>query len=215
MRTIVVDPVAPDRTAVSEAAGTLAGGGLVAFPTETFYGLGADPWNERAIEALYHAKGRPARVPILLLLAGEDQVPDAAVATPAPFEVLARRFWPGPLTLVVEARPTLPARVTSGSGTIGLRVPSAPIPRAIARALGRPITGTSANLSGAPPARLPAEVAAAFAGPPSALDLLVDGGPAPGGEPSTVVDLTGASPRLVRAGAIAFEAIMAALGGRV
>src|SRR5262249_19071646 len=103
----------------------------------------------------------------------------------------------------------------SGSGTIGLRVPPAAIPRAMARALGRPITGTSANLSGAPPARLPAEVAVAFAGPLSGLDLLVDGGPAPGGGPSAVVDLTRGEPRLVRAGAIAFESVQAALGGGV
>jgi L-threonylcarbamoyladenylate synthase len=215
MRTIAVDPDAPAPASVAEAAGVLAGGGLVAFPTETYYGLGADPWNERAIEALYRVKGRPEHMPILLLLAGEDQVADAAAATPDDFGVLARRFWPGPLTLVVEARATLPARVSSGSGTVGLRVPPAAIPRSIARALGRPITGTSANLSGTPPSRLASEVAAIFGDSSSALDLLVDGGPAPGGAPSTVVDLTGSAPRLVRAGAIAFEAILAALGRRV
>jgi L-threonylcarbamoyladenylate synthase len=215
MRTIAVDPHDPAPAAVADAQRVLAAGGLVAFPTETFYGLGADPWNERAIEALYRAKGRPEHLPILLLLAGEDQATAAAAEPPPAFAVLARRFWPGPLTLVVAARASLPARVTSGTGTIGLRVPPAAVPRAIARALGRPITGTSANLSGTPPARLAAEVAAAFPEPASALDLLIDGGPTPGGAPSTVVDLTSAAPRLVRAGAIAFEAVRAALGAGV
>lgn len=211
----MVDPLAPAPEAIADAARILSAGGLVAFPTETFYGLGADPWNERAVDALYRAKGRPDHLPILLLLAGEDQVSAAATGVPAAFDVLARRFWPGPLTLVVPACATLPARVGSGSGTIGLRVPPAPIPRALARAFGRPITGTSANLTGAPPARDAAQVAAALGGPSGGIDLLVDGGEAPGGEPSTVVDLTGPAPRLVRAGAIPFEAVQAALGGGV
>src|SRR5262245_14837714 len=211
MRTIAVDPVAPDPDGIASAARALADGELVAFPTETFYGLGADPWNPEAIDALYRAKGRPEQMPILLLLADEDQASVASETTPEAFTVLARRFWPGPLTLVVKARATLPAGVTASGGTIGMRVPSAAIPRALARALGRPITGTSANRTGAPPARLAREVADALGEAASALGLLVDGGPAPGGQPSTVVDLTGGAPRLIRSGAVAFDAVLAAL----
>lgn len=214
MRTIALDPVDPDPAGVLAAAEVLAGGGLVAFPTETFYGLGADPWNERALEALYRVKGRPEHMPILLLLADEAQASTVAGPPRADFAVLAHRFWPGPLTLVVEARPELPARLTSGTGTIGVRLPSAAIPRALARSFGRPVTGTSANRTGDPPARLAREVALSLRSAPGGvdlLDLLVDGGPAPGGQPSTVVDLTGPAPRLVRAGAVPFEEILTAL----
>jgi L-threonylcarbamoyladenylate synthase len=231
MRTIVLDPRDPDPAGVARAAEVLASGGLVAFPTETFYGLGADPESAAGLEALYRIKGRPESMPILLLLADEAQADAAAERTPPAFGILARRFWPGPLTLVVEARASLSARLTSGTGTIGMRVPSAAIPRALARALGRPITGTSANRTGAPPARRASEVVPALgmgggdpgdareelhAAPPATTDtlaLLVDGGETPGGAPSTVVDLTGAAPRLVRSGAVAFAAVMDALGG--
>ena len=129
MRTIAVDPVAPDPDGIAAGARALAEGELVAFPTETFYGLGADPWNPDAIDTLYRAKGRPEHMPILLLLADEDQASLASGTTREAFTVLARRFWPGPLTLVVEARATLPAGVTAAAGTIGMRVPSAAIPR--------------------------------------------------------------------------------------
>ena len=231
----MLDPVAPDPAGMALAVAVLDGGGLVAFPTETFYGLGADPWNERALEALFQVKGRPESMPILLLLADSAQAEAAAERVPAAFVALARRFWPGPLTLVVEARAGLPSRLTSGTGTIGMRVPSAAIPRALARGLGRPVTGTSANRTGAPPARDARDVAASLCGDdwdgdgwnreagdaggnrhsrgeaPVTLDLLLDGGASPGGEPSTVVDLTGRGPRLVRAGAISFDAVLEAL----
>src|SRR5262245_21681165 len=212
MRTIAVDSVSPAPEVIAEAVEALCAGRLVAFPTETFYGLGADPWHGGALQDLFLIKGRPGRMPILLLLADEAQASRAAKRPPRSFGILARRFWPGPLTLVVEALPSLPEGVTAGTGTVGLRVPAAAIPRALASSYGSPITGTSANRTGGQPARMAKEVAAAFAGEEEALDLILDGGPTPGGAPSTVVDLTGDAPRLVRAGAIGFESVLAALG---
>lgn len=207
---IRVDAQAPDPLILVRGVDSLRAGGLVAVPTETYYGLAVDPWNPLALEKLFAAKGRPQNAPILLLLAGTDQIPAVAAITPTAAR-LAARFWPGPLTLVLPALPHVSSRLTGGGATIGLRVPGLALPRAMALALGRPITGTSANASGAPPTAsadgLPDAMGDRFA----SVDLVLDGGATPGGMPSTVVDLCGTSPRAIREGAIPFEAILRAL----
>ena len=208
MQTLAVDPQSPDPAVLALAVDLLRGGGVVAFPTETFYGLGADPRSEDGLEALWSAKGRVAGAPLLLLLGGMEQALQAARDLPPCFDVLARIFWPGPLTLVVPARDDLSARVTAGTGTVGIRVPGLTLPRALARSLGGPITGTSANRSGSTPASTAEETRESLG---SGIALVLDGGPAPGGSPSTVVDLCGGEIRLIRQGVLPFERILASL----
>ena len=214
----MIDPDEPATVGIGRAAEALRLGKVLAFPTETYYGLAADARNERALAAIHEAKGRPAGSPILLLLASLDQLGavavydrlDSAGALLADaVAVLASSFWPGPLTIVLPARPELSPLLTAGTGTIGVRVSSLPLARGLAAALGHPITGTSANRSGEPPARTAAEARDALAG---RIDGVIDGGTTPGGAPSTVVELTSGAPRLVRGGAVPFDRILAALG---
>ena len=218
---IRIDPINPEAGAVERAARLLASGGIVAFPTETFYGLGADPSQEEALSRLMDMKGRGENSPILLLLSEISQTALVAEPLPSAFERLSSSFWPGPLTLVVHARAGVSRRITAGTGTVGVRLPSAAAPRAIARALGRPITGTSANRTGRSPSATAAAVLRALGTEPdparstraTGLDLVLDGGPSPGGAASTVVDLTGREPRLVREGRIPYARVLAILSG--
>jgi L-threonylcarbamoyladenylate synthase len=199
LQVLHVDPALPRAERVERAARTIAEGEVVALPTETFYGLAVDPFQPRALHRLNELKGKAPDSPALLLLADVEQARQVAGPLPGPFASLAASFWPGPLTLVVPACDRLPPEVSGGRGTVGVRVPGLALPRRLAAALGRPITGVSANLHGEAPARTAAEVARVF---PRGLGLLLDGGPAPGGAASTILDLTGPVPRLVRAGAI-------------
>jgi len=204
---IPVLPSSPDEPRderVEAAARVLRSGGVVAAPTETFYGLAVDPFDPGAVRRLLALKGKPERSPILLLLGGAWQVEDVASHLPDSFLALSERFWPGPLTIVVRAAPRVPEEITGGAGTVGIRVPGLALPRQLARALARPITGTSANVHGGDPCRTAAEVVRAF---PEGLDLVLDGGPTPGGAPSTVLDLSGDRPRIVREGAVPATAL--------
>jgi L-threonylcarbamoyladenylate synthase len=171
----------PTPADLARAAALIAAGGVVIFPTETFYGLAADPWQPAAVDRVIALKGRPDGAPILLVL--PDLAAVDAVAGPVPDAArrLMARHWPGPLTLVLPARPGLAAAVTGPRG-VGVRVSSHPVAAALARACGRAITATSANRSGAPPATDPAVAAADLPG----ADALLDGGPTAGGPPSTV-----------------------------
>ncbi|HXI46869.1 MAG TPA: L-threonylcarbamoyladenylate synthase [Candidatus Acidoferrales bacterium] len=192
-----------------EAIRVLRDGGIVAVPTDTVYGLAAWLETPGGIERLFEAKGRSADRAIAVLLADAAQAETLAVLTPAARR-LAEAFWPGGLTLVLAQRPdrpALPAALTGGRPTIGLRVPDHPAPRALAAALG-PLPTTSANVSGEPEARDANEIKARLG---AALDLILDGGPAAGGAPSTVVDVSGQEPRILRIGAIASEAIESCL----
>ena len=201
--------VADDVAGRAEAIGVLRAGGIVAIPTDTVYGLAVRLETPGGIERLFEAKGRPADRAIAVLLADVGQAEALALLPPAGRR-LADAFWPGGLTLVLAQRPDrppLPASLTGGRPTIGLRVPDHPAPRALAAALG-PLPTTSANASGEPEARDAAEIEARLG---AVLDLVVDGGPAAGGAPSTVVDVTGPEPRLLRVGAIAPEAIESCL----
>ena len=190
------------------AVAALARGALVVFPTETFYGLGADALRPEAVAAVAAAKGRDAGKPIAVIASEPAMLARIVVAPPAAARRLMERFWPGPLTLVLAARPGLPPALTAGTGTIGVRVSAHPVARALAAALGAPITATSANPGGALP---PVEVARARAYLGDAVAEYVDGGTLPGGSASTVVSVAAGAARLIRAGAVSVEALRSAL----
>lgn len=185
----------PERVAAAVAA--LEAGQVAALPTETFYGLAVDCGNAEAMLGLNRLKRKCETAPMLLMMEGPGQVSTVADAVPPKFEELAQLFWPGPLTLVISASPRLPAEVSGGRGTVAVRVPGLALPRHLARALGRPITGVSANLHGQRPCRTAADVAGIF---PEGVAVILDGGPTQGGAPSTIVDLTGERPTLLREG---------------
>ena len=200
--------VRDDEAGRAEAVRILRAGGIVALPTDTVYGIAADLAIAGGIERLFEAKRRPADRAIMLLLAYAAQASDLA-EWPATAAALAEAFWPGGLTLVLAQRSglDLPAVLTGGRPTIGLRVPDHPAPRALAATLG-PLPVTSANVSGLPEAATAAEILAQLG---EAIELIIDGGPSHGGPASTVVDCTGAVPRILRGGAITPEAIAASL----
>ena len=210
MRRVFVDPDAPQRDAIEEAAKWILAGGLVALPTDTLYGLAADPFSTAAVARVFAAKGRAAERALPLIAADAAQVATHLGRLSATAELLAARFWPGPLTLILAAPRGLAADVTGGLGTVGVRVPDHGVARAICAACERPVTATSANVSGEPASSDPAEVERTLG---DRIDLLIDAGPTPGGAASTIVDATGAEPRLVRAGAIPWEEIDAWLRG--
>jgi L-threonylcarbamoyladenylate synthase len=199
----------PDDAAGRAAAiAELTAGGLVAMPTDTVYGVGVALYAKKGLQRLFEAKDRPLDKAIVLLVADIEQAAGVgAISTTA--RILAERFWPGGLTLVLAQRPEagLPAALTGGAATIGVRVPNHDCPRAIASVLG-PLPVTSANLSGGPDAR---DAAAVMAQLGDRIDLVLDGGAARGGTPSTVVDCSGDVPRILRAGAISAEDIESAL----
>jgi L-threonylcarbamoyladenylate synthase len=192
---------------VREAAAVLRRGGLVAYPTETFYALGALARDGAAVDRLARVKGRPDGKPLPLLAADRAAV-DAVAEVGGAAARLAERFWPGPLTLVLPARAELPAAITAGTGTVGVRVPGSELARALAREAGFALVATSANLAGAPPPASPDALAPELR---DRLDHVLDAGATPGGLPSTVVAVEGEDIRLVRAGAVPFEALRRAL----
>ncbi len=207
-------PVIPSRDVLARGAAldriveTLLRGGIVAYPTETFYGLGVNATSAAAVERLLAAKGRSKDDPIPLIIACAEDLARIAREIPEAARVLAARFWPGPLTLVLRADPALPEVITAGTGKVGVRVSSHPVAAAIAEASVFPITATSANVSGAQAARRPEEISGALR---DALDLLVNAGRTPGGPASTVLDVTEEVPRILREGPIASADIRAAL----
>ena len=188
-----------DDAVLLEAARMLAKGGIVACPTETFYALAVDAWQEKALQRLLEIKGRPAAKAILVLVADQDMAAEVAdVSTPLTKNLMSR-FWPGPLTLILPARAGLPRPLTAGTATIGVRQPGHPLAQRLCQLYGRPLTGTSANLSGRRPLSLAAEVEQELG---ELIDLILEDGPCRGGLPSTILNVTVAPPRLVRAGAI-------------
>lgn len=198
-----VDPHAPSPEALAEGVRTLRAGGIVALPTETFYGLAADPFLPGTLAAVNRLKEKDATSPILLLLADLAQAAPLMAAAPRAFLALAS-LWPGPLTLVVPASDAVPPEVSGGRGTVGIRVPGLALPRLLAARLGRPLTGVSANRTGQAPPTCAAQVQVAF---PEGLALILDGGETAGEAPSTVVDLTVEPPRLLREGALSWAAL--------
>lgn len=184
-----------------EAARVISNGGVIAFRTDTFYGLGADPFNRDAIVRIKDLKGREDDKPILLLISDESEV-DRFIEQSDFFKLVAKGHWPAPLTLIGVARPDIPGELTAGTKSLGVRLPDDDEVRSLVRACGGALTATSANISGQPPARTAKEVEHYF---PVGIDLIIDGGESKAAEASTVLDLNGAKPRLIREGAITRE----------
>jgi L-threonylcarbamoyladenylate synthase len=180
-------------------AETIGRGGVIAYPTDTFYGLGCDPFNEAAIERLFAIKGRERGKPILLIVSDPSIVARLTSGRNERFDRLSRRLWPGPLTFVLRASEQLPRGLTGETGTIGIRLPDHALCRRIVGAAGGVLTGTSANLTGRPSVATAGAVSSELG---RFLDLIVDGGRTPGGAPSTVLDVTQDPVRIVREGAI-------------
>jgi L-threonylcarbamoyladenylate synthase len=193
---------ASDPAALGEAARLLCQGGLIAFPTETYYGLGVDPFNVEALERLFAVKQRQPNKPVLVLVAEQPQVTELVAEVPAVFRRLMTAFWPGPLTLVFPGRASLPSLLTGGTGNIGIRQSPHPLAARLLRVFGGPITATSANRSGAPPATTAAEIQESLG---AEIDLILDGGTTPGGAGSTLVGLNEEEQLCcLRAGAVGF-----------
>jgi L-threonylcarbamoyladenylate synthase len=203
------DPRKPSEEALSEMTRILREGGIVAFPTETFYGLGVDARQEAAVEKIFRLKGRHLRNPISVIVDNERDVNSLVTATTEEARILMQRFWPGPLTLVFSAAPSVSSHLTGGSGKIGIRVSSHAIARLLAKGIAGPLTATSANLSGGKECSTAEEVIHLFG---DLLDAIIDGGPTPGGMGSTILDLTVSPPSVLRAGVISSAEILHCLG---
>lgn len=195
--------------ALARALEVLRRGGLVAFPTESFYGLAADIGHEAALRSLYVAKGRNSSEPLLILVDGAAAAEGLAQRVSPLARRLMRVFWPGGLTLVFDADPSVSRLLTAGTGKIGIRWSSHPLAAALPAGLGGPVTGTSANRSGSPPCVDAREVVAQLEG---RVDLILDGGRTAGLAPSTVLDVSGDAPRILREGMISEEALMKVIG---
>ncbi|MFH2103737.1 MAG: L-threonylcarbamoyladenylate synthase [Chloroflexota bacterium] len=190
--------------AIPAAVEVLCSGGLVAFPTDTVYGVGSLVFIQAAVESIYAAKDRPVEKAIPVLLGDVDDLAKVTAFVPEMALTLAARFWPGPLTLVVPKHPDLPEAI-SATPTVGVRVPDHAVARALLRAAG-PLAVTSANRSGQPSPRTAQEVIAQLGG---RIALVIDGGQTPGGVPSTVVNCLGAEPQVLREGPVSAEQIRA------
>jgi L-threonylcarbamoyladenylate synthase len=188
------------RDSLDEAVSAFKRGGVIAYPTETFYGLGVDPFNPGAIEKLFRLKGRSFKDPIPLIAARADAV-EAIVEEVGPIgQSLIERYWPGPLTIIFNAKKTLPGVLTAHTGKVGVRVPGSYEAQRLASAVGSLITSTSANPTGSPPPNSAKGVLDYFDG---LIDVIIDGGTLAARKPSTVVDVTGGTIELIREGAIA------------
>ncbi|HWQ14189.1 MAG TPA: L-threonylcarbamoyladenylate synthase, partial [Roseiflexaceae bacterium] len=201
-----VDPLHPDPSVIDEAAGVIRAGGLVAFPTETVYGLGANALDAAAVGRVFAAKGRPASDPLIVHLRAADQLAQVAVDIPPEAVELARRLWPGPLTLVLRRHLRVPPEVTAGRDTVAVRVPAHPVALALIAAAGVPVVAPSANLFSRPSPTTAQHVLEDLRG---RVDLVLDAGPAAIGIESTVVDLTSDPPALLRPGGVPAEELRA------
>lgn len=194
----------PDEEGIKKAGEIILKGGVIAFPTESFYGLGADAYNEEALRRIFKIKGREESKPLLLLIADVSWVAPLVKSIPPKAKILMEKFWPGPLTLVFEARDHLSPMITAGTGKVGLRISSNPLSQTLVATVNRPITGTSANLSGQPSLSLISEVIKILG---DKLDGILDGGETRGGLGSTVLDISGSTPLILRQGAVPYEAL--------
>jgi L-threonylcarbamoyladenylate synthase len=206
MRRIFVNPTRPHRDAVQEAAKFIRAGAVIAIPTDTLYGLAADPFSPAAVQRVFEAKGRGSDRPLPLIAADVAQITAHLGALPKAVARLAETFWPGPLTMLIAAPASLAPQVAAGTGRVGVRVPDNPVARAVCQAVGRPITATSANLTDEPATSDPDVVENTLG---DRIELLIDGGTTRGGPASTIVDVTVDPPVLVRAGAIPWEQVQA------
>ena len=192
-----------------ESAKTVSGGGVIAFRTDTFYGLGADPFNRDAVQKIKGLKGREDNKPILIVISDYDQLERFVTSQSPAFRLLAKKFWPAPLTLIGAAHSDLPKEITAGTETVGVRLPNDDRVRALVRACGGALTATSANPSHAAPATTALQVREYFG---ETIDLIVDDGEARTDRPSTVVDVSQGQAKLIREGVISWGEITEALG---
>ena len=204
---MIVPQTAPGLDRISTV---ISRGGVVAFRTDTFYGLGVDPFNREAISRIKELKGRDDRKPILIVISDYDELSRFIEDRSPAFDLLARRFWPGALTLIGKTRVAVPSELTAGTNSIGVRLPNDEKVRDLVRACGGALTATSANPSDLPPASTARQVGDYFG---DTIDLIVDDGEAKTTLPSTVVEAT-SQPKLIREGVISWAEIQAALGGQ-
>lgn len=197
-------PVAADKKSINHAAGLLRAGGVVAFPTETYYGLAVDPFNSHALERLFRVKRRPRQLPILVLVGKRSQLALLTNNIPSLYHHLMDSFWPGPLTLIFQALPTLPRQLTGQTGTVGIRYSPHPVANTLIQAFGGPVTATSANITGFPAATSAEDVARMF---DENIDLILDGGLTPGGKGSTLVGVKRDRLVCIRDGQIEFSRV--------
>ena len=200
----------PEASLVKYAADQIRAGEVLGMPTDTFYGLAADPFNLRAVDRVYDIKTRSRHKPLSLLIESVDQAEELAKKLPEEFYALARKFWPGPLTVIVKAGSRLPLKVTANTGNVALRVPDAAIPRAVVERFGLPVTATSANLQGASECTSASCVRDQIG---ERIPLIIDGGPTARSQPTTIVDLTLGAGRweILREGAIPTHEIVMTL----
>ncbi|MFN8528218.1 MAG: L-threonylcarbamoyladenylate synthase [Anaerolineae bacterium] len=203
-RVVTVNPIAPETDVIGQAAAILRAGGLVAFPTETVYGLGANATDAQAVERIFAAKQRPATDPIIVHIVRAPQLSEVAIDIPAVAHQLAAQFWPGPLTMVLHRSGVIPPNVSAGRDTVAVRMPSHPVAHALIEQAGVPIAAPSANTFSRPSATTAAHVLEDLDG---RIDLILDGGAAHIGLESTVIDLTGNIPTILRPGGVTVEAI--------
>ena len=194
---------------IQKAARIILQGGVIAFPTETFYGLAADARNEAAVKKIFQVKDRGEGKPILLLVAARSWLTGLAQEVNAQAERLMEEFWPGPLTLVFRASPYVSPLLTANTGKIGIRHSPHPVTQALVQAVGRPVTGTSANLSRRPSASTAQEVLHSIG---EGLDAILDGGKTAGGPGSTVLDVSGPSPQMIREGMLSLDELKPFIG---
>ena len=207
-RIFKIDAAEISAEAICHAASILRSGGIVLYPTETFYALGAIPWMAKAVNRVFEIKGRAREKPLPLIASDLQAVLSAASEWPESAEVLAGIFWPGPLSIIVPAVASLPPALHAGTGKIAVRVSSHPVASMLARASGGLIISTSANMAGEPPPQSPGAVTAKLL---QAVDVLLDAGNLQGGLPSAIVDVTVNPEALIRAGKITWEDIRGAL----
>ncbi len=207
---IKIDPLNPAKEAIDTAAEVIGRGGLVAFPTETVYGLGADALNPEAVERIFQAKGRPSDNPIIVHVAELEHLAVLTDDVSSPAKALIKRFWPGPLTLIFKKSARVPDIVTGGQATVAIRMPDNKVALALLRAFGGPIAAPSANLSGSPSGTTGMHVFKDFQG---RIDLILDAGPVEVGVESTVIDLsTTHPPTILRPGAVTIEQLRKTIG---
>jgi len=209
-RTVRLEPAGRAAAQAKGIARDLLAGAVAAYPTETFYALGAAACSERAVARVFELKGREASKPLSFIVSDLEMVREVASPLPPTFPGLAGELWPGPLTLVLPAAAGLPDRLLGPGRSIAIRIPPLAWLRALVRELGEPLTATSANRAGEKELSDPADVKSRFEG---RVDLIIDGGATPGGLPSTIVDLSGKAPRILREGAIARARVQAVLRG--
>jgi L-threonylcarbamoyladenylate synthase len=199
---IKINGNSPDAQTLEIASEAILQGKVIAIPTDTYYALAADPFNLKAVDRIFQTKGRLSWKPLLLLIDSVEQAEAISQDIPDLFYQIAEEFWPGPLTIVLPAGKNVPLKVTGGTGTVGVRIPSCYFARMLSNALNIPLIGTSANLSNHPACASADEVIQQLEG---RIDLVIDGGASPAKSASTLLDLTKSDPHLLREGAISAE----------